>query len=308
MSREGEKPADDPLVPSTLAEPSTVTEPSAVAAESGAASPMAPASSEDLADYEQQVRDRVENVLAARRQRALLEDASAHDAVADAKASATAIDAVNPNEPITAELVQPPASPWRFGLGALMAMMAIVSVQCALMSYFGILSGIIAGLCVCLATFSVLLLGAMVLPASKRHLLDQFDTIGLRVLAAMVILVIGTMFSGGAVMIFDLYTTRQTREVVYDTVGFRAKKTAMFDSQHMVDVLIVQDIKPASPALAAGLKKGELVVLQEPVDEFYKRLAESEGKQVDLTVATGSSFTGLNTLPQRTVTIVIPSN
>lgn len=253
----------------------------------------------DVAQVEDEVRARAENILAARRRRELL--ASGAELIAtDASAANLA------PEIITAELAPPPLSPWRFGLRALLTFMGIASLQCALMSYVGILAGILVGIAGCMVLFAWLLCVAILLPRSKRAWLESLDVIGLRIIALMTMLVLGSIFAGGGMLVFQLVGERQRIELCYDKVGFRGDVITVSDRDSITQVLVVRKVKPASPALEAGLRENEMIVLQEPVDKFYERMSQSPGQAFDLDVATGSSSVALETIPHRTITIEVP--
>jgi hypothetical protein len=61
-------------------------------------------------------------------------------------------------EPVTGEIVAAPTavSPLRFGLRTLFTVMAVCSVQSAVMSYLGVLAGMAVGAVACFVAFSVL--------------------------------------------------------------------------------------------------------------------------------------------------------
>lgn len=257
----------------------------------------------DVAQVEDEVRARAENILAARRRRELL--ASGAELIATDASAVASVANITP-EIITAELAPPPLSPWRFGLRALLTFMGIASLQCALMSYVGILAGILVGIAGCMVLFAWLLCVAILLPRSKRAWLESLDVIGLRIIALMTMLVLGSIFAGGGMLVFQLVGERQRIELCYDKVGFRGDVITVSDRDSITQVLVVRKVKPASPALESGLRENEMIVLQEPVDKFYERMSQSPGQAFDLDVATGSSSVALETIPHRTITIEVP--
>ena len=78
--------------------------------------------------------------------------------------------------------------------------MLVCSVQFALMSYLGVLSGLFVGTVVCFAVFAVVMFVGIVIGNRDGQLTRKLDAIVIRLVLAIVILCIGTMFAGGGVL------------------------------------------------------------------------------------------------------------
>src|SRR5688572_33489968 len=78
-------------------------------------------------------------------------------------------------EPITAEIVPPLPSPWRFGLKALLGLMAVCSVQFAAMSYLGVLAGLAIGVLVCFVAFTAIIVIGPLLSGERARALPQLE-------------------------------------------------------------------------------------------------------------------------------------
>ena len=80
-----------------------------------------------------------------------------------------------PKEPVVATIIPPAPSPWQFGLKALLGLMAVCCVQFALMNYLTVVGGLIAGLVVCLAALTVLMVIAVCLIGRRSPLMEKLD-------------------------------------------------------------------------------------------------------------------------------------
>ena len=74
----------------------------------------------------------------------------------------------------------------------------------------------------------------------------------------------------------------------------------------VVTCLKITGVTGGSAADQAGLKKGELIVVDGTIDEFLQRLYDNFGKDVDVNIATPTGSQPLEKCPQRSVTLSIP--
>jgi hypothetical protein len=204
---------------------------------------------------------------------------------------ATAADAAaSPAEPefVTAEAIPDPPSPFAFGLKALMAVMVIVSVQFALMSYLGPMAGLIVGIALCALTMTGLLVAAVVMGLKPGSgLMEQFDRIAIRLVFGIIVLFFGSIIAGGGVVLFTVLEDVRLAWRTQERLGFAYQERSMYDGNGFVTVLAVTKVEPGGAFGLAGVQAGDAVVLQTTAKEFLQMLQEQSGKSVDINVAVG---------------------
>lgn len=210
-------------------------------------------------------------------------------------------------QPITAEIVPPPPSPWRFGIKALLGLMAVCSVQFAAMNYLGPLLGLFIGLLACFTAFSVIVLAAMVLQGDRTKWLAQLDAIVVRLMIAIVVLLLGSILAGGGTAAYQVYARLSMERSVEQNLGLSLKHVQVIQENHVVSALQVTAITDGGAAHQAGLQTGEVIVVETTIDELIELLHTSSGKDVDVNVATAAAMnTAVENCPQRPVTLSIP--
>jgi hypothetical protein len=210
-------------------------------------------------------------------------------------------------EPITAEIVPPPPSPWRFGLKALLGLMAVCSVQFAAMNYFGVLLGLFLGLVVCFAAFSFIVLAAMLMQGDRTKWLAQLDAIVVRLMVAIVVLFLGSILAGGGTAAYQVYTRIRMERTVEQSLGVGLAHVQVVRENHVVSALQVSSVEDGGAAHQAGLQRGEVIVVDTTIDELIELLHDNRGKDVDINVATSAAMnTPVENCPQRPVTLSIP--
>jgi hypothetical protein len=210
-------------------------------------------------------------------------------------------------EPITAEIVPPAPSPWRFGLKALLGLMAVCSVQFAAMNYLGPLWGLLIGLAACFAAFSVIVLGGMVLQGERTKWLAQLDAIVVRLMLAIVVLLLGTILAGGGTAAYQVYVRLSMERAVEQNLGLGLAHVQIVHENRVVRALQITSITDGGVAHQAGLQTGEVIVVETTIDELIELLHASRGKEVDINVATAAAMnTALENCPQRSVTLPVP--
>ncbi len=211
-----------------------------------------------------------------------------------------------PAEPIVAEVVPPAPSPWRFGLKALLGLMAVCSVQFAAMNYLGVLSGLLAGMAVCFIAFSAIVLGGMALAGSRTKWLAQLDALVVRLMLAMVVLFFGTILAGGGTAAWQVYSRIDRERSVEKNLGMSLKNVQVVRDNHVVSALQITSLEDGGAAHKAGLQKDEVILVDSTIDELFKMLETNRGKDVDVNVATGALSTPVERCPQRSVTLAVP--
>jgi hypothetical protein len=210
-------------------------------------------------------------------------------------------------EPITAEIVPPAPSPWRFGLKALLGLMVVCSVQFAAMNYIGVFRGLLLGGVVCFAAFSLIVLAAMALQGDQTKWLAQLDTIVVRLMVAIVVLFLGSILAGGGTAAYQVYAGIKMERTVEANLGMGLAHVQVVHDNHVVSALQISSIADGGAAHQAGLQTGEVIVVETTIDELIKLLHDSRGKDVDVNVATAAAMnTPVEKCPQRPVTLSIP--
>jgi hypothetical protein len=219
---------------------------------------------------------------------------------------ALAVSAGQAEEPVTAEIVAPPPSPWRFGMKALLALMAVCSVQFAMMSYAGVLAGLLIGVAVCFGAFTILTIVGIVLSGRSARLLSHFDQILVRLMVALVILAFGTIIAGGGTAAYETVARRYRHSAVERELGVSLSEVMLTSNNTAVWGLKVTGVRSGSIADLAGLRSGEVIVVEGRIQEFYDLVETNRGKQIDVNVATGLVTQSLQNCPQRSVTLAVP--
>jgi hypothetical protein len=209
-------------------------------------------------------------------------------------------------EPITAKLVPPPPSPWRFGLKALLGLMAVCSVQFAAMSYLGVLAGFVAGVVVCFAAFTAIIVVGPFLTGQQARLVPQLDVVIVRLMLAIVILIFGSIMAGGGTAAWHVLARIQTERLIEQKLGLSLSPVMIDHHQHTETGLLIESLTNGGVAHQAGLQKNDVVLVEGTVTEYLQTLYENRGKEVNINVATGALTKSVESCPQRTVTLVIP--
>jgi hypothetical protein len=210
-------------------------------------------------------------------------------------------------EPILAELVVPPpaVSPLRFGLRTLMAIMAVCSVQFALMSYLGVFAGFLVGVAVCCAAFTLVFLAGLCVfvPGHRQHLplLDRFVV---WLMLAMIVLMFGSMLAGGGMAIVAGLNHVRSEAWLRAQVGLSVRQTLVSTGTEAKPALEVLAIFPGSPADASAIRTGEYIMNFDTSAELKRILQRNRGQPVDLDIS-GSTLPGM-VGPPRTVPLLVP--
>jgi hypothetical protein len=205
-----------------------------------------------------------------------------------------------------ATVVRPAPSPWQFGLKALLGLMAVCCVQFAVMRYLGVAWGFGVGLGVCLAALAVMMFIAVCLIGSRSPLMEKLDYYGIRLVLAIGVLFLGTLFAGGGTAAWYVSSEMQLAVTLETNLGIRTRSIQVYDTKGTYNALYVMTVSSGGVADRAGIRKGEVIYFDETQSSFYHRLADNRGKPVDVNVAIGASSGSLDTCPKRAVTITLP--
>ena len=205
---------------------------------------------------------------------------------------------------VAAELAAP--RPFQFGLRTMLLLMAVCSVQFAVMSYAGVLLGIVLSLlAACLAFAGVFLVG--ILPgvfASQQ--VRQLDRLIVWLMVAILSLFFGTILAGGGVAAWTLVARIKNEAWLERSIGAGLSRQMRIEKSEFRQVLVVTSVRPGSPADLSGLKSGEVLLIDVTADQFYKFLQNNRGSDVELNVAICSPTQSLENAPQRTVILSVP--
>ena len=210
-----------------------------------------------------------------------------------------------PKEPVLATIVPPAASPWQFGLRAMLGLMAVCCVQFAVMSYLGVFWGLFAGMGLCLTALGILLFCAFLI-SSRSPLLSRFDYIAIRLVVAITLLFLGTILAGGGTAAWYVVSELRLSVMLETDLGMRSRAIQVYDDKGERSGLLIMSVTSGGIADRAGLRKNEVIYFDERTSEFYHRLAENRGKPVDLNVAIGPPSISLDKAPKRSVTVTLP--
>ena len=211
-----------------------------------------------------------------------------------------------PKEPVLATVIPPGPSPWQFGLRALLGLMAVCCVQFALMRYLTVAGGFAVGLSVCVSAFAVMMLVAACQIGRRSPLLERLDFYGIRLVMAMSVLFLGTLFAGGGTAAWYVASEMQLAVTLETDLGLRTRSIEVADKKGKYNALYIMTVTSGGIADRAGLRKGEVIYFDETQSSFYHRLADNRGKPVDLNVAVGAASSPLDICPTRAVTMTLP--
>ncbi len=211
-----------------------------------------------------------------------------------------------PKEPVLATVIPPGPSPWQFGLRALLGLMAVCCVQFALMSYLTVAGGFAVGLSVCVSAFAVMMLVAACQIGHRSPLLERLDFYGIRLVMAMSVLFLGTLFAGGGTAAWYVASEMQLAVTLETDLGLRTRSIPVVDKKETYNALYIMTVTSGGIADRAGIRKGEVIYFDETQSAFYHRLAENRGRPIDINVAVGAASSSLDICPKRAVTITLP--
>lgn len=211
-----------------------------------------------------------------------------------------------PKAPVLATVVPPAPSPWQFGLKALLGLMAVCSVQFALMRYLTVVGGLVFGLGLCLAALTVMMLVAVCLAGRRSPLMAKLDYYGIRLVLAISFLFLGTLFAGGGTTAWYVASEMRLAILLETDLGVRTRSIQVYDSKTSHNALLIMTVSSGGVGDLAGLRKGEVIYFDETQSDFYHRLDENRGKPTDINVAIGATSGSLDSCPKRAVTITLP--
>ncbi len=210
------------------------------------------------------------------------------------------------DEPILAVIV--PAAPpqWQFGIRSLLGLMAVCGVQFAMMRYLTVFWGMLAAVGLCFLALAVLLLWAVLFVRSRSPLMERLDFVGIRLVVAIAILLVGTILAGGGTAVaYNVGQVWTAMELEKD-LGIRTLRGQVWDGKRTYNALNILVVFPGSTAQLAGIQRGEVIVIDGTVDDFYESLELKRGGTYNIDVAAAPVGGSIEKNPRRSVTITVP--
>jgi hypothetical protein len=158
----------------------------------------------------------------------------------------------------------------------------------------------------CLAFAGVFVVGILpgVLGAQQVRKLDRAIVWLMVIILA---LFFGTLLAGGGVAVWTTGMRIKTEAWLEQTIGAGLARQVRVHKTDIRQVLAVTSIRTGSPADLAGLKSGDVLVLDVTIDQFYRSLEGSRGSDVELTVAQCGPTQQLDKAPTRSVVLSVPN-
>jgi hypothetical protein len=136
--------------------------------------------------------------------------------------------------------------------------------------------------------------------------MEKLDYVGIRLVVAITVLLIGTVIAGGGVAIYETVSDLHRAMTLEQKLGIRTVRIDVWDDTRSYQALKILLVYNGSVASNANLRTGEVVVLEGTVTEFYQRLDENRGRAFSFTVAGPPVGGSIEKAPRRQVTIVVP--
>ena len=210
------------------------------------------------------------------------------------------------DEPILATIVPPAPSPWQFGLKSLLGLMAVCGVQFALMRYLTVFGGLLAAVGLCFLALAVLLAWAVFFVRSRSSLMEKLDYVGIRLVVAIAILLVGTTIAGGgAAVAYTVGNVWKAMELEKD-FGIRTLRAEVWDGKRTYRALKILVVLPGSDAQKAGIRSGEVIVMDGTIDDFYENMHQNRGKPFTINVSAAPVAGSIEKNPPRSITITVP--
>jgi len=191
---------------------------------------------------------------------------------------------------------------------AMIALMAVCSVQFALMNWFGVINGLLLAIALCFLAFSGVFVVAVLLVRGNSVWLERLDIIGIRLVIAMVVLIIGTVLAGGGKVGIDQVTRIVIRRAMQKDLGLSTERVYVIENNNPLFALEVANVKSGGVADRAGLRKTDVILVQDgEIENFYLELNRLRGKEVDLNVAGKAANQPLEKCQQWQVSLPIPA-
>lgn len=197
--------------------------------------------------------------------------------------------------------------PFRFGLKALMLLMACCGVLFSLMSYLGMLPGLLVGLAACYLVLLALVFTAMIYwRGSGTPLMHRLDQLAIRLVVAIPLIAMGAFVAGGGKAIYDQTTYWRQARRIHGELGITANQQNIMQNNRMRYALLVTDVAHGGPFDQAGGQPGDIILCDHGVQRFYEMIEDNRGKEVTLTVVDGAAMKPVEDSTMRTIDVLVP--
>ena len=197
--------------------------------------------------------------------------------------------------------------PFRFGLQALMLLMACCGVQFSLMSYLGILPGLLVGLAVCFVVLGGMMVWAMITwRGAGTPALHRLDQLAIRLVLAIVLLGVGSVIAGGGMAVYEQVAAWRRVARIQRELGFTGRSQLVVEKNQVKRGLVIDAISLGGPLDLAGGQPGDVILLATDLPQFYNMLEENRGREINLTVAAGAELQPVDNCAQRQLSVTVP--
>jgi hypothetical protein len=205
--------------------------------------------------------------------------------------------------------------PLRFGLKALLALIAVCSAQFAFMFYVGTLPGLVLTTLLCAGLLTLLLLSPVVLPRETlKAWIGRLDQLAIRLTLAIVLLLTGATLAGGGILVYQQIQALRRTMRVERNLGFSGNVEMVLETADAGNVvsrsrILVTGVTVGRAFHQAGFQKGDVILTDLTPGEYYQMLEENRGGSVTVHVANGAVgavLTPVEKCPQRTLELAIP--
>ncbi len=227
------------------------------------------------------------------------------EVVAPSTTNTTPADALVINNPASA--ANAGRKKIRFGIRGAFAIMALCSLQFAIISYFGPLMGLAAGIGVCFLTVAGLMVVAF---AGKRNesLMGRLDKLAIQLTVAITLLLVTMVIAGGGKVAVTQYSAFSHAWQLQREMGFTAQTRIVLDDGRGRRAIVITDVLAGSKFAQAGFLSGDVVLPDElPPGEFYEFIENNRGSEVTINVATGGASNPLEACTTRAITFTPPN-
>ena len=174
-------------------------------------------------------------------------------------------------------------------------LMAISAVQFALMSYLGPFIGLLAGIGLCVLAMGILMVSSVILGLKPGHQrMEQMDRLAIRMAAGLVVLFFGTILAGGGQMIYMAAEDARFHWRMQSDLGIAYSRKTLYDfeEESTVNVLELTDVTTGGAFDQAGVRKGDLILLDTTADDFLQKLDDLRGQSIDIPIAKYKASSG----------------
>lgn len=199
----------------------------------------------------------------------------------------------------------------RFGLRAMLGIIAFCCGIFAIMSYLGVLVGMVGALVGCVLLLVCLIFSPVVfrLAPQSRHM-TLLDAVAIRLTLAILLLVMGVVLAGGGELVFSQLQRLRQQSQLEKQLGFISNTQYVCDDQNDYGstwkAVMIESIEASGLLDEAGFQEGDVVTMKMSPQEFFEMLAASRGETLIITVDRSGSGPELDPSTQVDLEVRIP--